>query len=173
MIPLSTMSQYRKNFIENELYRCETQLKTLLESNNDGPISTPTMTITPTEVLQKVTLAVEFEFQTKTPTVYVEISCDGSVFIQNYSYGNRSYTLTNPLKQHVSCIYHVDYNRADGREVFRKYVYFNTDPLIPNDVMHGINATGKKTARNDGNCVISEFPYFINLDFQVWGSMFP
>jgi hypothetical protein len=173
MIPLSTMSQYRKRFIENELYRCETQLKTLLGSNNNGVVSNPNMTTTNTELLKNVTLEVKFQLPHKSCIVNVEISHNGSVFIRNYSNNNHSHQLTNPLMQRVLYIEHVDYNRTDGREQCVKIVYFDPETLIPNDVMHGIKAAENKTAINRGNCVISEFPYFIYLDFAVSDEMFP
>jgi len=168
------MIRNRQKFIENELHRCETQLRTLLKPEENALTANPSFSC-PSELLEKVKLAVKFDLQFKQFTANVEISNNGSVIIQTVSsfYGQLQ-TLTSPLNQRITYIEHFDSKITDGRNQPKKVVYdASSKQLIPDAIMRGINATTERIARNETRLTIYAFPYTIHLDFKAWDSMFP
>ena len=161
-VSLFTMIRSERKVLQDELHKCEIELKPLLEADISSP------------VVQKVILTVRFEVYFQTVLADVEISSDGSVLIRSYCpdpYSTKTTTLKTPLKTHVTFIYHTDY-----RKLFpRKSVYsYGDHSIISNTVMNGISGMENWTARNEySKCNMFSFPYHIVLYLEISTNMFP
>jgi hypothetical protein len=165
---LPTMN--RKQLIQDELHKCNTQLKNLLEAEAQP------LTVQPFNFLTHVTLNVKFDVVTRYALVEVKMLRFGIVFLTSYTYARLGTQIICPIYPpiiaRVTVITHTDYTKEGTQGSFVDYI--QKDP-IPDTIMQDIEKVkGEITARNERQqCVIYAFPYFINLDFQFSSETFP